>query len=69
MRNKAEKLGLEDLGIYKNHKCVCGADIRLGKDADGQTWSWCKECRKKLNIIFYPRFPKRSFIKSESHTD
>ncbi len=69
MRDIAKKLGLEDLGIYQNHKCACGADVRRGKDAQDRIWSWCPTCKCVLKVISIPRFSKSSFVPREPHDD
>lgn len=63
IKNIAKKLGLTDEGIYPNHKCGCGVDAHLGKDADDIIWSWCPNCKTKLNVVSYPRFPCGSLVK------
>lgn len=57
MKNTADKLRLKDQGEYPNHKCGCGANARLGEDGDGIIWSWCPDCKIKLNIVSYPGTP------------
>ena len=58
MKDMAKKLGLTDKGIYPNHRCVCGANIRLGVDGSGQAWTWCPKCRCKLNVVAIPIIPQ-----------
>jgi predicted amidophosphoribosyltransferase len=66
----ARKLELEDEGeaAIGDKVCPdCNAGLRFGRDGQGYTWSYCPECKKKIQSVLIPRFPPA--IKVLSHSD
>jgi len=56
----AKKLGLEDLGKAKLGDKICkdcGTELQFGEDEQGNVWSYCPKCQKKIAVIEQLQLP------------
>jgi|GEM_PF-1965589 len=76
----AKKLRLRDAGELEFGEKLCqecGTQLRLGQEIlprdkaekiYPKTFSYCPKCKKRIDVVFVPRFPTRP-MKFEPHDD